>query len=100
MEFAGGQEFKFPDGSIVRSTNITPDAETGIGGWDKEFFIKRFKLYAPPDARKIPAEKGKNTVMPWTMYAEMTEGDLGAIYTYLRTTKPIKNKVEKYSRGN
>jgi hypothetical protein len=38
-----------------------------------------------------------NTVMPWTMFAGMTERDLGAIYKYLRSVKSIKNKVEKYS---
>jgi hypothetical protein len=27
----------------------------------------------------------------------MTERDLGAIYKYLRSVKPIKNKVEKFS---
>jgi mono/diheme cytochrome c family protein len=96
MEFAGGFEFKMPDGTVVRSANITPDEETGIAGWNKEFFIKRFKLYDNPDAKKIPAEKGKNTIMPWTFYAGMTEEDLGAIYTYLRTVKPVKNQVEKY----
>ena len=31
--------------------------------------------------------------MPWPLYAGMTEEDLGAIYDYLRTVKPIKNKV-------
>jgi len=38
-----------------------------------------------------------NTAMPWTMYAGMTEQDLGAIYKYLRSLKPIKNKVEKFT---
>ena len=31
--------------------------------------------------------------MPWSDYAGMTEDDLGAIYDYLRTVKPIKNRV-------
>ena len=30
-EFGGGREFPFPDGSKVRSGNITPDNATGIG---------------------------------------------------------------------
>jgi hypothetical protein len=31
--------------------------------------------------------------MPWTFYAGMTDEDLGAIYDYLRTVPPVKNKV-------
>jgi hypothetical protein len=38
-----------------------------------------------------------NTVMPWTMYGKMTDQDLEAIYTYLKTVKPIKNTVEKFT---
>src|SRR5690606_28300321 len=37
------------------------------------------------------------TIMPWTLYAGMTEEDLGAIYDYLRTIAPVKNKVTKWT---
>jgi hypothetical protein len=34
MAFAGGNQFRDPDnGYRVRSANITPDADTGIGTW-------------------------------------------------------------------
>lgn len=37
------------------------------------------------------------TIMPWTMYGGMTAEDLGAIYTYLSTVRPINNRVpEKF----
>lgn len=45
MEFAGGDEIKLPFGSI-RGANLTPDVETGLGGWTKEQFIQRFKSMA------------------------------------------------------
>ncbi len=96
--FAGGRAFQMPDGSIVTSSNITPDQETGIGKYTKEAFIERFKMYA--DSAYVPpavAPGEFNTIMPWTMYANMTREDLGAIYTYLRTVKPITNKVEKFT---
>lgn len=98
MDFAGGFEFPFPSGQIVRSDNITPDEETGIGAWSETNFVERFKFYDNPEGRTIKPEIiGYNTVMPWTMYAGMTERDLGAIYKYLRSVKPIKNKVEKFT---
>lgn len=97
MDFAGGMEFKDPMFGTVRSANITPDADTGIGAWDKVYFIGRFKEYADSTTSHIPVAKGEaNTIMPWTMYAGMTEEDLGAIYSYLQTQKPVKNEVEKH----
>ena len=36
----------------------------------------------------------QNTAMPWLAYSAMTETDLKAIYAFLKTVKPVKNKVE------
>jgi mono/diheme cytochrome c family protein len=97
MAFAGGMEFHLPAG-VVRTANITPDEETGIGSWPREMFIARFKEYAGPEATIIDtAAMKRQTVMPWTQYAGMTEQDLGAIYAYLRTRIPVKHLVETYT---
>jgi hypothetical protein len=99
MDYAGGFEFPLPDIGTLRSSNITPDKETGIGGWTKEQFVERFKVYASQNYTPKSVAKGDfNSIMPWTMYADMTEEDLGAIYDYLRTVKPVKNKVIKLSK--
>ena len=97
MEYAGGFTFLFP-GGVVRSLNITPDEETGIGRWTRDDFIARFKAFADSSSQNVPVEKNEfNTPMPWLMYAEMTEEDLGAIYAYLKTLKPVRNQVEKFT---
>ena len=44
--FAGGREFPFPDGSILRSANLTPHGTTGIGSWTEEMFLQKFTQYA------------------------------------------------------
>ena len=94
MEFAGGFNFILPDGSISRSSNITPDDETGIGVWTKEMFVKRFKVYQDSAYASPVISKGQfNTDMPWTDYSGMKTEDLEAIYDYLRTLNPVKNKV-------
>ncbi|QLH31426.1 MAG: c-type cytochrome [Cyclobacteriaceae bacterium] len=101
MAFGGGRDFQFPDGSIVYSSNISPDTQTGIGSWTKEIFIKRFKAYA--DSTYIPekvAPGAFNTIMPWTMYGTMTAQDLGAIYTYLKSVKPVSNSVTRFKPAN
>lgn len=96
--FAGGAEFPNPKGGIQRSANITPDKETGIGNWTKDQFIERFRVYAKPETQNIPVKDGEfNSVMPWTFFATATDSDLGAVYDYLMTQKPINNKVEKFT---
>jgi mono/diheme cytochrome c family protein len=99
MEFAGGREFPFPNG-IVRTANITPDEETGIGLWTKDVFISRFKAFADSASQRQNADSAKYyTIMPWTMYAGMRDEDLKAVYEYLRTITPVKNQVEHFTPG-
>lgn len=97
MAFAGGTEFRIPGGFRVHTANITPDADTGIGTWTEQQFVDKFKGFeAPSDRVLTDAEQRQNTVMPWTMYAGMTREDLAAIYAYLRTLKPVVNRVTKF----
>lgn len=97
MDFAGGWSFNIGGGKTVTSANITPDKETGIGNYTKEAFITRFKAYADSSYKAHTVGKEEfNTIMPWMMYAGMTEKDLGAMYEFLKTVKPINNKVEKF----
>ncbi|MFZ7113899.1 MAG: c-type cytochrome [Bacteroidota bacterium] len=96
-EFSGGFKFCL-DGQCATSANITPDNETGIGLLTKEAFLDKFRFYRDEKAKKIPVGKnGHNTPMPWVLYSNLTDEDLGAIYDYLRTLPPVVNKVEKYS---
>ncbi len=101
MELAGGFEFPLLTGGIVRSANITPDNETGIGKWKEEDFLKRFRAYADSSYVSAEIKKGDfNSFMPWMMYGHMKEGDLKAIYAYLKTIKPVNNTVVKFSPEN
>ncbi|HOJ02737.1 MAG TPA: cytochrome c [Bacteroidota bacterium] len=92
-EFAGGSAFELPNGTL-RTANLTPDRETGIGAWTEDMFVQRFKAYADSAAHEVSVpEGGFNTVMPWLFYSRMTDEDLRAIYAYLRTRKPVSNRV-------
>ncbi len=96
-EFSGGIEINLPGNTVVRTANLTPDNETGLGLWTKEQFIKRFKQCTEP-GYTTPYKPGEfQSVMPWTVYGGMTEEDLGAIYDYLRTLPAVKNQVVKFS---
>ena len=96
MDFAGGMEFRFPEGGLVRAPNITPDADTGIGTWSEQQFVTRFKVWERAPERVLPAKQRRNnTVMPWKQLGGMTRDDLSAVYAYLRTQKPIIHRVVK-----
>ncbi len=98
--YAGGFQFLFPDGSILRSSNITPHP-TGIGNWTMEQFVAQFKNHSPSVFEAVNLRPGQfQTIMPWMMYADMEEEDLEAIYTYLRTVEPVENLVEKWTPAN
>ncbi|HEX8529863.1 MAG TPA: c-type cytochrome [Cytophagales bacterium] len=96
MAFAGGMEFPMP-GGILRSPNLTPDRQTGLGRWTATAFVQRFKSYADP-AYRAPAvgADGYHTPMPWTLYGGMREADLLAIYAYLRSLPPVRHQVVRY----
>ena len=94
--FSGGFVFDLPMFK-VGVANITPDSATGIGTWTEEMFLARFKNNGADEmVNKYPGRM--NSIMPWAMYAKMGEEELKAVYAYLRTVKPITNKVEKYPK--
>lgn len=94
---AGGRSFDLPGGKVT-SANLTPDMETGIGKWNKEMFMDKFRMYrdSANSHRQINFMKDFATIMPWTVYAGMTDQDLGAIYEYLKSVKPISNTIVKF----
>lgn len=94
--YSGGRFLEYPIGTNI-SSNITPDRETGIGKWTEEAFIRRFKAFDYSDGDKDDrvGKGGFNTSMPWQSYSGMRENDLAAIYAYLMTLKPVRNKVPK-----
>jgi mono/diheme cytochrome c family protein len=94
--YAGGFVFELPMFKVAVA-NITPDSATGIGAWTEEMFVNKFKQNSSDEM--VNRNPGRdNTIMPWSQYGKMKEDDLKAIYAYLRTVKPVSNKVEKYPK--
>jgi hypothetical protein len=94
--FSGG--FTFNMGSFkANSANITPDSLTGIGKWTEEMFFDKFRTCRDP--AKYISNPGKiNSIMPWSLFANMKDADIIAIYSYLRTVPAVNNLVEKYPK--
>jgi cytochrome c553 len=94
--FSGGWEMRGPWGRVI-TANLTPHPDTYIGRATKEEFIGRFRAFASINHSNAPvAAKGRNTVMPWLAFANMSDNDLGAIYDYLKTVQPIANRVNSF----
>jgi len=91
-----GGGVKFKGGTFkVASANLTPDSSSGIGGWSEQAFLDKFIMCR--DKQGYNYNPGKqNTIMPVVDFSGMTDGDLKAIYAYLRTVKPVKHNVVKY----
>ncbi len=96
-EFSGGREFNMPNG-VLRSANITPDKQTGIGNWTAEEFVSVFKAFNDSANVQLLKPGQVNTIMPWTIYAGMDTADLRSIFTYLMSKKPIHNQVEHFGK--
>lgn len=68
--------------------NLTPDKETGLGSWTEQQFI---------DTIRTGRHQGRGREilppMPWKAFRNMTDGDLKAIFAYLRTIPAVTNKV-------
>jgi hypothetical protein len=95
-EFGGGMEFDLPGFGKVKSANLTPHPANGLM-YNEESFVAKFKSYT--DSTYVPqsvAEGEFQSIMPWMMYGGMTKEDLGAIYQYLRSLKPIDHEVVKF----
>jgi mono/diheme cytochrome c family protein len=90
--FAGGTAVTSPIGKIFAS-NITFDAATGIGGWTEAQFA---------DALRRGRSPGKGWLfpaMPYTSYTGLSDADVSALYAYLKSVKPVDNKVPATDLG-
>lgn len=85
-EFSGGLSWDEPPFKVT-APNITQDKETGIGSWSDADIKKALRTGVRPNGVQLAM------VMPSDFYDIITERDLDAIVAYLRTLKPIKNKV-------
>jgi mono/diheme cytochrome c family protein len=82
LPFAGGRQLSTSFGIFV-TPNITPDKETGIGGWSEEDFWGALHQGKSRDGRLLyPA-------FPYTEYTKVTRQDANAIFAYLQALPAI-----------
>jgi len=80
--------FRVPFG-VVYSQNLTPDRDTGLGAWTEEMFVKAMRTGRHMGGSGRPILPP----MPWMNVAQQSDGDLKAIFAYLRSIPAIHNDV-------
>lgn len=70
------------------TANLTPDPDTGLGKWSYENFRDTIR-----SGRHLGRGRAILPPMPIPMYRNFTDEDLSAIFAYLQSIPPVKNKV-------
>ena len=82
--YAGSRGVPTPFGTIY-SSNITPDAETGIGRWPEEAFRRALREGVDREGRHLyPA-------FPYDHFKHLTDDDIRALYAFVMTRTPVRS---------
>ncbi|MFN7950698.1 MAG: diheme cytochrome c-553 [bacterium] len=70
------------------TANLTPDAETGLGKWTAETFIQAIR-----SGRHEGQGRPILPPMPYPQYRNASDDDLRALFAFLRSIPPVRNRV-------
>ncbi len=83
--YAGGVALHTPFGTIY-STNITPDAQTGIGTWSEAAFSRALREGVDPKGDHLyPA-------FPYDHFTHLADDDVRALYAFVMTRAPVREE--------
>jgi mono/diheme cytochrome c family protein len=83
VPLVGGHEWSLPLG-VVRSPNITPDPETGIGSYTDAEIAR---------AIRHGVKRNGRAMLPLMEFQNLAEEDLVAIVSFLRSQEPVASEV-------
>jgi len=72
---------------VTYPRNLTPDPETGIASWTVQNIVDAVRLGHRPDQSPILPP------MPWPAYSQMSDDDVYALATYLKSLPPVKHRA-------
>jgi mono/diheme cytochrome c family protein len=87
--YLGGSDvgFEMPGLGVFVGSNLTPDADTGLGKWTEAQIVTALRTGKRPDGRELAP------IMPWRAFANLTKSDAQAIAAYLKSLKPVSHQV-------
>ena len=83
---SGGHEFRLPVG-VFRVPNITPDPLTGTGRYSDREIARMLRHGVRPDG---------TAMLPFMTFADLSDTDLTALISYLRSQEPVKHAVKPH----
>jgi mono/diheme cytochrome c family protein len=85
---AGGMRVTITHVGTVFTRNLTPDPDTGLGGWSADDLRRALREGRSRDGRALGALD-----MPWTILAGLTDDDVDAVHAYLQSLPPVRNLI-------
>ena len=82
---SGGARLTLGPLGVIYASNLTPDAETGIGRYSDGLVARMMRWAVKPD--------GHATLEPLMPFGNMSDEDLVAVLSYLRAQPPVKHAV-------
>jgi mono/diheme cytochrome c family protein len=80
--YAGGYPIQTPFGTFYGS-NITPDADTGIGRWSEAAFRRALREGVDRNGVHL------YPTFPYDHFTQTTDSDIAALYAFLMTREPV-----------
>lgn len=90
--YGGGVPLRNAAGETVTSANLTMDKETGIGNWTEQEFLDAVRFGKNP--------RGGSLQRPMAPHSMLTEKEVKAIFTFLKTVPVIHNPVQRYQAAS
>src|SRR4029077_18103396 len=85
---AGGMRGTIAHVGTVFTRNLTPDPDTGLGGWSADDLRRVLRDGRSRDGRALsPLD------MPWTVLTGLDDADIDAVHGYLQSLPPVRNLV-------
>ena len=85
---SGGQKISWRPFGTLWTRNITPDRETGIGGWSDTAIATAIRSGITPDGRTLHWQG-----MIWDHASNWDEEDIRSIVAYLRRIPPVRHAI-------
>lgn len=73
---------------VSYTSNLTPDADTGLGKWTEQEFTDALR-----SGRHLGRGRPILPPMPWQSASKLTDEDLHSVFAYLKSLPPIQNRV-------
>lgn len=80
--YSGSAELKDPHGQTIYAANLTPDLDTGLGGWTRDRFARAVRAGVRGDGSSLSA--------PMPQFRAMDDLEIDALLAFLRSLPAVR----------